>query len=320
MWHIEYENNVKIWSEKKVRRKLRAKELTGLELVRKEGSDQWMPLHQTELFALTVPISDSPELTARRRRRTGLIIHMVVFSGVSIAMGFPFWIAFWAIGLAVHAIKVQAELSRDKRRMTSTEIFSAPQTSHKHDVSENNTPAQSAHDSPAAREPEQTVTATEDPILGQFREALAESGIDATTQQELLEELKLLREKTRALQEIAQPELLAQLTRNAEDARQQASEMDDIRTKEIFTEEAVAIELRIANLREVTTLLLRLQSKQRTLLHQLEGLRLGALTHDAPEVPDFKDQVTRLRKELIASDEVEQTLARHRMAHKNAGK
>ncbi|MFT5686779.1 MAG: hypothetical protein ACI8RZ_007736 [Myxococcota bacterium] len=105
-WTVQIDDKPKRLSEKKLRKKLRSRDLTGMELCRAPGSGEWVVLHSTEIFAEEVPHVGDAAMVAQRRELTGFGWHLAIFLGVMAFLGFPFWGIFWGIGVAGHAFKI----------------------------------------------------------------------------------------------------------------------------------------------------------------------------------------------------------------------
>jgi hypothetical protein len=103
-------DEVKEYSEEKLRKKLRSNDLSGLELAREKGESEWRPLYEQPLFLEEVPGTGDPKDIARRRVASGFAWHLIIFMAVISAFtvfsgAFPFWSAFWGIGLFFHGAK-----------------------------------------------------------------------------------------------------------------------------------------------------------------------------------------------------------------------
>jgi hypothetical protein len=104
----EDDDEVKKLTERKLRNSLKSGDLSGLELCRAEDEDVWGPLYARALYKEEVPVVGDPYQTARGRVLGGLKKHAFTFAIMSIVFtvwqgAVPFWLGFWALGLAFHA-------------------------------------------------------------------------------------------------------------------------------------------------------------------------------------------------------------------------
>ena len=112
-------------SEKKLRKWLRRRRFSGLEMVRREGESVWLALHETALFRDEVGGGDDSLEEARRRKVMDFGQHATVFVAFGVAWFLfqgevPFWMGFWGIGLAAHAFDTAPAmlgLMRGRRRL-----------------------------------------------------------------------------------------------------------------------------------------------------------------------------------------------------------
>jgi Spy/CpxP family protein refolding chaperone len=77
-------------------------------MVRREGDDVWVPLHETPLFREEVPATRDPATWAAKRKVMGFAEHLAVYVTFGLVWRFttgdvPFWMGFWAIGLVAQA-------------------------------------------------------------------------------------------------------------------------------------------------------------------------------------------------------------------------
>jgi len=112
---VQVDDRVRRMSERRLRRKLRRRNLSGLELVRRASSERWVVLHDTPIFREEVPVGKSPLNTARWRVVQGFVTHLAAFIALGIFMTantghVPFWMAFWGIGLVGHAMRAMPSL------------------------------------------------------------------------------------------------------------------------------------------------------------------------------------------------------------------
>lgn len=104
----EGDDEVKKLTERKLRNSLKSGDLSGLELCRAEDEEAWGPLYARSLYQQEIPVVGDPYQTAKNRVLGGLKKHAFTFAIMSIVFtlwqgSVPFWLGFWALGLAFHA-------------------------------------------------------------------------------------------------------------------------------------------------------------------------------------------------------------------------
>ncbi len=107
-YQLESEGKVRSLSESRLRRRLRQNRYSGLEMVRREGDQVWVPLQETPLFREEVPVRRDPESWAARRKVIGFAEHLTIYLAFAMMWFFasgevPFWMGYWGIGLLGHA-------------------------------------------------------------------------------------------------------------------------------------------------------------------------------------------------------------------------
>jgi hypothetical protein len=138
------------------------------------------------------------------------------------------------------------------------------------------------------------------------------AGIDLQALRDAAHEL---RRRHLALDGLAEPAARDRLTSERDDALSQAAKARDPRTIEVLQQQARSVSERIGALEQAADASARLQARERTLLHQIEALRLSILQSgvDEERSPDLAGEVRRLQLELKADAEVEAHLARARI-------
>jgi hypothetical protein len=296
-YRVQRDDDVQILEEGKLRRKLRSKDLTGLELVLREGDETWVPLCETELFREEVPFRGHPRDAARRRDVQGFVGHLsgwVITAGVMAALGswFPFWLWIWAVFLAMHGAKVAPSAVA---LLGSGQLFEPGGPPRPARLPEPR--AGRIEPGPGGRAP---LAAKADRIRALLRERTGDEA------ERLARELEAL---VAALQEIARrrADLEAQLSpdelRGLKSARDEATRRlesaDNGQDRELFERELEAIDQRYEAVRHAQRTLARLQSQERVVEHQLEQLRLDLSQAKAREVavPDLAERVEAIRLE-----------------------
>ena len=265
------------------------------------------------------PIGSIPELTARAaevvvdvekgsqqslgawrwHRVQGLLWHAGTWAIVSYLFLPRVAVLFWGLAVAIHAL---AEIPK---------ILSGP--------------LQKAEPAPLPRSRAIGIWANQeqDPFLKELEaalQALQQAGeknalpgdLDLNA---LRSAAKDLRKQHLALAELAQPATREKLAQERDSALAQAKETQDPRTIEVLQEQARSVTGRLEALQQASDAAARLQARERTLLHQIEAVRLAVLQSGAEQgnAPDLASEVQRLQSDLRAEAEIEATLAKGRI-------
>lgn len=290
--------------EEKLRKLLRKRELSGLELVRRDDDDDWHPLHELALFKEEVPFVGDPRDAARRNVARGLGWHALSFTavigGITVMTGvFPFWAAFWGIGLAAHAAKAvgpTVELFREGKLFGAQGRTALP-----------------AHAAPKSAEQESVVLDEVEQEAERVRVLLAEQ--DMALAEELSVEVaaiadcvRAIRAKEADLEEQTSDTVKTALIREMEGAQMQLDRAggEDL----VFTRQIEALQARLRAIDEATTARARLLARRSVALNQLKKLRLDLSSAGANKLaPDLPDRLAEIRLQVEASRETNAALA-----------
>ena len=291
-WLIQDGSKSKPSTEQSLRRKLRAQDLSGLELVRPPGASQWLPLHEHPIFAEEVPHTGDAAGTARRRELTGFLSHLGVFVAVMAFLGFPWWGIFWGLGLLGHAAQV-FEVLRTRRAAV---------------------PLPAAPAQPALPE---GVDET-DPFEARLEGLLGPLQADGEAEGIRTEARALHRRALALATAIADTDLVA-LSAELAERRAAAEGASREADQEIFLREVAALEARLEAAQGLEAAHARLAAQERELLHRLEGIRLLRLQAAAEGeggsgAAEIAVQLQEARQRLQAAAEVEARLAAARRA------
>ncbi|HEY7818061.1 MAG TPA: serine/threonine-protein kinase, partial [Vicinamibacteria bacterium] len=126
-YQLDSEGKVRSLSESRLRKRLRQNRYSGLEMVKREGDDVWVPLHSTHLFREEVPTRQDPAAWAAKRKVISFSEHLGIYVAFALVWrvmtgDVPFWMAFWAIGLVAQAAStIPAALSLWRSRKHRSE-------------------------------------------------------------------------------------------------------------------------------------------------------------------------------------------------------
>lgn len=248
---------------------------------------------------------------AQRRRIVGFAVHFVVFTALLLVsrgrIPGPSAAVWWGLGLGIHGVVALLPVILNQLSLRGAE----PET-------------QGA--GPILR-----------PTRGVARGFWAEAGalIDALEQQRrdgglhprldfagLREAVLDLHHRADGLAGLGDEGDLLQLSVQQEEAAERARAAADETSAEAFEQEALAIAHRKSSLEAAIRTRVRLQARQRTLLHQLQSLRasgahaLAGAAQGAEE--ELNAEAEQLLEELQANREVEEELARGRRSASRA--
>jgi len=307
-WHIQDSSDIKTLSDARLRKKLRKGDLTGLELARPEASSAWVPLHSLPVFREEVPMvadADGARVAARRAL-VGFGWHLAAFLGVigwfTMTAGFPFWAAFWGIGLVLHGVKTLPALGA--LQGASASLAAGPVLA----------PTATAAADPAP--PATGFLADLDGALAGLAAAAASVGAPPPDAGGIRAAAASLHTRRVALEAAADRDTLDRLSADRAELAARHEGAPDVRTAEAYATELAALDDRLAAAQAALATADRLAARERALLHQVAALRASTLQAGAgePSGPDLAEQAATLRDEVRAADEVDEALARARRA------
>lgn len=298
MWEVHHDGKVRTLTEAKLRAMLRKNKLAGVELARRSGDESWAPLYSTELYRKAVPHTGDPARGVRQRLLQPFLVHLVVFLAVLGALWSasgqpPFWGAFWGIGLFFHGLKTVRGLNQlrgtDRPQSRSGEVsLSGPPPQSSAPLLPDNEVLRAIEELDHAGWSGDTRALRDTAVLLMQRRALVDDATDEAAEDALIHE------------------------RSAVLADREGASAS---TQAMLDDQLSAIDARLSFLRDVQQHGVRLRAQERTLLHQVESLRLGQIRASEDTTgPDLMQAVTKLRRELDAESEVTDALARARQA------
>jgi len=303
----------KLYTEAQLARRVGRGKLAFDDLVRPLGEEGWRPAGE----AVSVP---GGLVRAQQLHRwqlvQGLLWHVGVFAGVSYYAHLPpIAVMGWGIGVAAHALKTVGRLVwSGQRRLPVTDTGAVPAGA----------PAMApARTAAALAQPRQPAAPSADPFLSELASVLDDldriarerdlpGSVDLAALRSSAQEL---RRRHLDLARIGDPATAARLTRERDDALAQAAAARDPRTVEVLRDQARSVNERLESMREATEAASRLEARERTLLHQVESLRLAHLRSGADEAPaaELGDEARRLQSDLKAEAEIDNALAAARL-------
>jgi hypothetical protein len=303
-YYVQTDDGVRKMSERKLRRKLRRNDFSGLEMVRRDGEDRWELLHDSAIFAEEVPVRGNARDAARWRLIRGFGAHLAAFVAVGFFMtaetgSVPFWMAFWGIGLVSHGLRVLPavlEMSREGKLRLPGGIGGS--------VSAARTRKQLV--SPEfSQEVERVRSLLERRRKGERRELLAE--IDR-----LVQSMSELSAKQADLEEQTSQSELEQLRESEKQARDRLAKAESAHDRKLFERQVEVLENRRRAIDKALWLLDRMRVRRSLAEHQLKQLRLDLSQAEARrmDAPQLSSRILDIRHEVDAIDEVDEALAR----------
>ena len=296
-WQITDDERILVLTEKELRDKLRRGRLSCMVPARPEGEETWRLLHTWPLFREEVAVHGGQVGVGPRRWRVrGLAVHLVVLvmvlAGLTAATGHvPSWWVWWALGLGIHGLTALPILRRHTHRGPS----SSPE------------PAAESPGSLREGVPDPQVAGL-DAALASLEAAAGDTGAAPDIDIGAVRAAGAALASRRARLAAAVPEgAAAALEQELAGAEVRASASPEV---EDYALEVRALAQRLSGLRQAQASLQRLRARERALLHEVESLRLIVLQADAQsaEAPALGDAVRRLRSEVAAVEEVDETL------------
>jgi len=285
-------------TEGELRHKLRSNDLSGLELARPEGVEQWVALHELPIFQEEVPTDGNPRQTALRRVTRSFVGHAGIWAAVlGVTGGYGEWWGWaWGAFVAYHAYQALPyvwELIRSRRG-------ERPETDG--GLAAGEAPPELAAFSREADRVRELIEARD----GADREELL-AAVDSTVGhvRELLVKERELSLLTRAEADDALDQDVTEL-----DARRRTLEPDDTRGRTLLEERYKMIDSR----REALTLARRslenLRGRRQLAEDQVRLLRVELVSSSAAssEAPDHRERLASMRHRLGALQELDTTL------------
>jgi len=300
LWEVQRRHRIRVYGAERVRQRLASGRLDGDSLVRRLGEAEWRRLREVpELIRSPLPHAHASR--SRSGPLVGLAWHAAIWAGLSWRVHLPLWVVLpWGFAVCLHALRVvRGFLARRPGQARATG---------------ETTPAA---DRVGAAEPEADAFLAElGVMLDDLERTAAALRLAGVPDLPALRAATLeLRRRHLALVAFSGPVERTRLEEERDRALSQASRSTDPRTVEALKAQARSVNERLESLREAAEAAARLEARERTLLHQVEALRLGLARYGADEAPapDLAGEVQRLELDLKSSAEIEAHLARARL-------
>ncbi len=292
-------------TEERLRKRLRRNRYSGTELIRQNGEAEWIPLYESAVFRQEVPYRGDPVDWARRRKLQDFSCHAASFVGMGIVWfvwqgEVPFWMGFWGIGLAVHAINtVPAALPlwRRNRELAAKEAKVMPEV-------QNALPEGLL--SQSFREEVDRVKALLKKRGGDDADSLVEE-VDG-----IVDRVATLATKHRDLTEQTSTEERARLAKTLEEAERKLVEATTTDDRRLFQRQFDVLRQRRQAIDKALVVIERLAVRQDVAEHQIKQLRLDlsrAADASSASVPELTSRLQDIRHEVDATEKVDEAIA-----------
>ncbi len=297
------DNDVKVYEEAKLVKALRRGNLSGLEMVRREGEEQWQPLYQSRIYRLEVPSSGDPRDAARWRLLRGLGGHFTGFfitAAIMVAVQhqIPSWIWIWGVVIAAQALRTApAAWQLYKRSQQPLE----PGPAGPLPLPEKPAPVLALPVSPLAQE------------AGRVRALIQQRGGKDT--KPLLDEVEAIVKRTDELvarmadlEEQTSPSERASVATAVSEAQSRIERADSDQDRRLFERQLVVLQGREEAIGKAVRVLERLRVRKDLAEHQLKQLRLDLSRGAAGDLalPELSSRLEFIRDEIDAREEVDE--------------
>jgi len=276
-------------------------------MVRREGDERWEVLHDSRIFLEEVPVSGDARTAARWREVQGFGAHLATWIAMAIFMTgitgqFPFWMAFWGIGLFSHAMKVLPSFLGLLREGRASEPRLPGGQARRLRSGRGQRELLSSEFS---QEVERVRSLLARRKKGEGRELAAE--VDA-----LVASMSALAAKRADLEEQTTPQESERLREAEREAQEKLSSAENAYDRELLRRQVEILTNRRRAMDRAIVHLERMRVRQSMAEHQLKQLRLDLSQAEARrmDAPELSSRILNIRHEVDAFDQVEEALAR----------
>jgi hypothetical protein len=297
VYQLDSEGRVRTLSQSRLRRRLRQNRYSGLEMVRREGDEVWVPLHETRIFREEVPVRHDPASWAAKRRVAQFAQHLGVYLAFGLAFFFktgevPFWMGFWAIGLVAQAVRaVPAAISLLRSRKLLGE---GPKDKARGDLL-----------SEGFRDEVERVRGLLEKRGGENKADLLKE-IDG-----IVERMRDLASKRRDLEDQTGVEERQRLENTEREAAMRLDGAAGARDRNLYEKQLEVVRQRRQTIAKALVVLEQLRVRQDVAEHQVKQLRLDLTRAEASSgsVPELSSRLQDIRHEVDAAENVDEALA-----------
>jgi serine/threonine protein kinase len=296
-YQIDSGGRTRTVSEARLRRRLRQNRYSGLEMVKREGEEVWVPLHETRLFREEIPQGRDPATWAAKRKVASFAQHLAVDLSFGLVWFFasgevPIWMGFWAIGLVTQAVSTAPAaltLWRSRKSLDEGAKGEPPD-----DLL-----------SQGFRDEVERVRA----LLG--RRGDGEKGDLLREIDGIVERMRELASRRRDLEEQTGADERKRLEGVARDAERRLESASSTRERSLYEKQLEVVKQRLEAIDKALRVLEQLRVRQDVAQHQVKQLRLDLSRAEASSgsVPELSSRLQDIRHEVDAAEKVDDALA-----------
>jgi serine/threonine protein kinase len=297
VYQLDSGGRLRTLSEERLRRGLRKNRYSGLEMVKREGEEVWVPLHETRIFREEIPQTRDHATLAVRRKLAGFGEHLAIFLTFGVVWFFasgevPFWMGFWAIGLVAQAASaLPAALSLWRSRKALAE----------------GTKAEPREDllSEGFRDEVERVRKLLGNRGGESQKDFLKE-IDG-----IVERMRDLASKRRDLEEQTGVEERERLEKTEREAAARLDRALGARDRSLYEKQLAVVRERRQTIDKALKVLEQIRVRQDVAEHQVKQLRLDLSRAEASSgsVPELSSRLQDIRHEVDAAEMVDEALA-----------
>mgnify|MGYP000727981883 CR=1 FL=1 len=306
------------WSEEKLRKKLRKNDVSGLELCRKKGDEEWTPLYELPFYLDEVPGQGDPKDVARRRVAQGFTWHVIAFMTVVgtftlMSMSPPFWALFWAIGLFAHGANAAPAIMglAQEGKLLSSGSADAAQALPPAGEADDDVTARKGASKTAAHKRAHDALDDDAAHIKSLLHSLDLAGADALAANvdELVEQIRELMAHEHDLDAVLSDDERQAVQRELDQALAALVDADEA-DHALFSRQVDALQARLQSMDDAKAASARLQAHKSMAIHQLKGLRLELTQAQATgaQHTNIAERLADMRVDVEAAEEVQQVL------------
>ena len=325
-YHVEKEGSVKARTDRWLRKKVRKGELSGMEMVRKDGETTWLHLYETDLFLEEVPHDGDPRSVAEWRVVKGFLGHLLGFtiatSVVTLQGGMPWPFLIWGIFVVLHGLRVLPHairlLGSDKiPRRSARRRLRGLVAERLHDrierrVERSSSPEEKSPEPPPRRFASPSFLNEVEKVrrLLEGRQGDDKDRLQAEIDR-IVRSVEEIGARTEELEEQTNTSIREKLERNEVEAYERFERAQRPGDKEVFGRQLEIIKTRRTSIDDALRLLDKLAARRAMAEQQLQQLRLDLTRAEALKVdaPELSSRLEEIRLEVEAAEVVDDHLA-----------
>jgi serine/threonine protein kinase len=312
IYHVQSRRRVRSYDEGELAHLIRRGKLTGLELVRRDDDEQWLPLFESRVFRREIPSPTDPRDAARWHLVRGLAGHFTGFFITGVVMyatqgHLPFWMAIWGAVLAVQALRTAPAawtILRTRRVVVDDTAAASPALPAREPPRLAAAEGAAGVPSALAREAARVRALIEQRGGSDAARLLADvDGILKLTGELCAQEADI-EEQTSEAERAALAAAISQ-------ARKQLEHADLEQDRRLFERQLEVLQGREETIAKAVRVLERLKVRRELAEHQLKQLRLDLSRSAASglDVPELSSRLQFIRYEVDAREEVKEISA-----------